>query len=128
MKKKPQGFIEVWKARLHWLWCPLEAEKVWDYSGPPEEVEVDHMKQCFVVVLDDGTMLHHSIRTETEFLGGGWRYPCDALHEQRVIKFLQNTGQHGFEHAGRFYPHSRIDNVIVGGVEKWSERVFTHTA
>lgn len=120
--RHPEGFAERWRARLHWFWCPLEAEKVWDYSKSREPRTIDYRKQCFVVILDDGSQLFHHIETKDLWLDDDWCWRCQSLHDERVSDFLREAGQFGVQIKGVFYPHSRIDKIIPGGVESWSEK------
>jgi len=120
--KKPEGFFQRWQARLHWFWCPMEAEKVWDFSKPREPRTINYRKQCFVVILDDGTQLYRKIESEDRFFGDDWMMSVEHVHREAAQGFLKNAGQYGAKIAGVFYPHSRIDKIIPGGVESWSEK------
>lgn len=119
--KKPNYFFECWKARLHWFWSPLDAEQVWDFTKPRPPRPINFQKQCFVVILTDGTCVYKSIQSNDLWVCGDC-WPCNHIHAGRAGSFLQAAGKYGVSVDGVFYPHHRIDKITLGGVESWSER------
>ena len=106
---------------LKGVWKITKACLFWEVDNPQKYRTIHFRKQCFVVYLTDGEQLFHHIKIKDLWIDDEC-WGCESLHDERVSEFLREAGQFGVQINGEFYPHSRIDKIILGGVVSWAEK------